>query len=143
MDFSKESLDYERRFNAGAYLTGLRSKLNKSMTAVAKCVGISTAYLSEIEKGLKLPSDLLIRNLSDFYKIDENELFRKYGKIPLFAREEFQKQESLQTVLAEISRKNIPEEHKQELYDNIMKLYREFLEQIELSKTIGSGKNAK
>lgn len=137
--FPKESAEYELRLSAGRYLMDIRTGLNKTITSAAKSIGISTAYLSEIEKGLKVPSDILIRAISEFYNIDEDTLFRKFDKIPLFAREEFKKQGNLQSVLSDISRKNIPETHKQRLYDSITKLYREFLEAIEETKIAERG----
>lgn len=134
MALPEQTKKLELQIEAGRYIAGLRICSNKTLTNAAKSIGISTVYLGEIEKGTKLPSDLLIRNIADFYNVNEDILFKKYGKIPLFAREEFSKQQDLQAVLSDISRRNIPEEQKQRLYDSLTELYREFLKTYEQNK---------
>jgi hypothetical protein len=53
--------------------------------------------LSEIEKGNKSPSDQLLHDLAEVYELGlegEVDLFRRYGRMPIFTSEELADQES-------------------------------------------------
>ncbi|BAF60343.1 predicted transcriptional regulator [Pelotomaculum thermopropionicum SI] len=117
-----------RQAEAGEYLLQLRSKKGVSLAQLGEKVGVSANYLSEIERGLKVPSDLLIRELAGYYGTDENIIFKKYGKTPLAAIEEVNDNPTLQKTLTEIRRnKKLTDDQKQELYDKVYELYQEFI----------------
>lgn len=83
MDDTREQ--YMRQFDTGEYLAELRASKNIRLTDAERALGISPPYLKKIEKGLKLPSDMFVRSIADFYEIPEDDLFRRWGKVPLMA----------------------------------------------------------
>jgi transcriptional regulator with XRE-family HTH domain len=125
---------FNRQFDTGEYLAELRASKNIRLTAAAREIGITAAYLKEIEKGLKLPSDMLIRTISDYYEIPEDELFRRWGKIPLLAREQFNDMPELQKVLADVRKQKLSEDDKQRMLDEITELYKKFLQRMHKDK---------
>ena len=117
---------------AGAFLLKLRHDKDLALAQVCEHVSCSVNYLSEIERGKKLPSDYLIRELADFYEISEADLFQQFGKVPLTAREELESNPTLQRTLLEIRKKTkLTEDQKQRLYDHIYQLYRDFMDDID------------
>ncbi|SFH22668.1 Helix-turn-helix [Desulfotomaculum arcticum] len=117
-----------RQAEAGELLQEKRAEKGCSLAQVGEIVGCSPTYLSEIERGLKLPSDILISKLARFYEMDETELFHKYRKIPLPAIEELEKNTALQKTLLEINKnKNLTEEQKHKLYDKLYDIYKDFV----------------
>jgi transcriptional regulator with XRE-family HTH domain len=125
---------YIRQFDTGEYLAKLRTEKKIRLTDAARALGISPPYLKEIEKGLKLPSDMLIRSIADFYQIPEDELFRRWGKIPLLAREQFNEMPDLQKVLSDVRKQKISEDDKEHVIDEITELYKRFLQRISKDK---------
>ena len=113
-----------RQLRTARYLKETRLATNETLTSTAKKLGISHPYLSEIEKGIKVPSDQLIRAIAKLYNIDEDDLFHRYGKVPILAREELENRPILQKTLSEIkTNKKLTDEEKDELYDKMYKLY--------------------
>ena len=117
-----------KQFETGDYLAKLRASKNIRLTDAARKIGISPPYLKEIEKGMKLPSDLLVRSIANFYEISEDDLFSGWGKIPLLAREQFEAVPDIQRVFADIMRQNISEDEKQHIFDEFTELYKRFLQ---------------
>ncbi|QGG47668.1 helix-turn-helix domain-containing protein [Heliorestis convoluta] len=111
--------------SAGQYLKELRLKKELSLAQLSKEVGVGAPYLSELERGLKSPSDHLIHQLADFYDLEEDVLFAKFGKIPIAARVVLGNEPMLLKTLVGIGKhKKIPEDKKQELYDYLHDLYK-------------------
>jgi len=118
-DIKKEDVKDEerdrflRQFEAGRYLKHLRG--DRPLTEVSKLLGVSTNYISEIERG-KLPSDHFLLVSSKVYKIDEDDLFSRWGKIPILAKKEVTDNPTLLSTLAEIGRnKKLSDEPKREI----------------------------
>lgn len=121
-----------KQAEAGELLQQIRADRGLSLASVGEEVGCSANYLSEIERGLKVPSDVLLRKLSRFYEIEEAPLYGAYGKVPLTAFEELENNIPLQKTLLEIGRnKSLTEEKKHVLYDKMYRLYQEFLKDSE------------
>lgn len=121
---------YERQLNTGKYLADIRISKNIRLTDAARKIGITPAYLKEIENGSKLPSDLVIRSIAGFYEISEDNLFHSWGKISLMAREQFEEMKCLQEVLSDIRKQKLSENQKQDFLDKVKKLYEKFLNGI-------------
>lgn len=66
----------------GRELRGVRKSDKISLEQIAKKSGVSTVYVSEIEREKKVPSDDLIQKLSDAYRIDEKSLYEGFQKLP-------------------------------------------------------------
>jgi transcriptional regulator with XRE-family HTH domain len=113
----------------GAYLRQLRQDADLSLSQLGAQLGVSKSFLSAVEQGVKTMSDHFIRELSNFYDIDENCLYELLGRVPLLAREELDEVSNLQKLLSEIRRdKKLTDEKKQKLYDQMYKLYKNFPE---------------
>jgi len=83
LDIDKLKDITNRNIDTGNYLQNLRLSKKLTLSSASKSINISPTYLSDIEHGRKLPSDTTIKNIADFYEIDEIELFNKFGKISL------------------------------------------------------------
>ena len=110
----------------GNYLYELRLRRDLSLAQVSSQVGTNSSYLSEIEHGRKMPDDNLMRELAEFYGLDENNLFEMVGKVPLSAREELESNELLQRILKEIAGTPFNSETKQELYVRFYLTFKKF-----------------
>lgn len=119
-----------KQIDTGKYLAQVRNDKNIALSTAARKIGISAPYLKEIENGLKLPSDMIIRSIADFYDISEDDLFNRWGKIPLMAREEFNEMPDLQKLLSDVRKNKISEEDKEHIRDEITELYKRFLNRI-------------
>ena len=56
--------------NIGARIKAVRSDFSLTQSDFASSLGISQNYLSEIEKGIKTPSETILIALSCIYKIN-------------------------------------------------------------------------
>lgn len=129
----EEKVEHLRRLvEFGERLKEEREKMGLSIRELAKEVGVSANYLSELERGMKSPSDKMVRDLADYFKVDETVGFAILGRVPLLAKEELEGNETIQHTLADIGKKkNVSDEQKQILYDRIYALYRDFIDEIE------------
>jgi len=127
-----EGEQHLRQFQAGKYLKKLRG--NRSLADVVKYLEISTNYLSEVERG-KMPSDHFLSQAAEFYEVDEDDLFFRWGKIPILAAATIRDNKQLMTTLSDITRhKDFSDEQKQRLYDSLYKTYKDFLNIVQLEK---------
>lgn len=117
------------QIKAGTHLKQLRLEKKLSLVVLGEKLGVSAAYLSNIEQGVKTMSDHFIRQIADFYSIDETIIFELMNRVPLLAREQLDESNNLQSLLVEIKRnKKLTDEKKQKLFDQMYKLYRDFPE---------------
>jgi len=111
----------------GAKLRQKRKYLGLSMKAMSELVGISENRISELERGFeKVPSDDLLYKVAEFYKVDELELFKSYGKIPKGLTglvEEFERNEDFKQTMKGIHESGLSDNEKDRLYLEIKKLY--------------------
>ena len=132
MDNSGENSNPEReqfikQFDAGQYLKQLRG--DRSLASICKLIKVTPAHLSEIERG-RMPSDHLISTIARVYEVEEDELFRRWGKIPILTKDEILARKSLQRILTDISHnRRLTDEEKDGLYDNMYDIYRSYIEQ--------------
>ena len=61
----------------GEMLKRLRG--NTSLRAIQRLSGVSNAYLSQVEKGIRQPGPRLLRKLAVLYGVGVQQLFRKAG----------------------------------------------------------------
>lgn len=106
----------------GDLIAKLRTKSGLSIAKLAARVGVNAAYFAQVEQGTRIPSDEMIRNLAEYFKLDENMLFEMVGKVPLAAREELENQTLLQNVLKEITKIKISEQEKQDIYREFLQI---------------------
>lgn len=114
--------------NAGEKLRDLRNKRNESVHKVAKAVHISGNYLSEIERGLKEPSDVVLDSLADYYECDKAELFSLYGRIPPEETNLLLKNPPFRKILTQLSLDDrLTDDEKDKLSTEFHKLYTSFI----------------
>lgn len=125
----EQAAKLSKQVTAGTYLRQLRAQADLSLAKLGKELGVSAFYLSEVERGLKAMSDHFIRDISDFYNINESELFNILGRVPLLAREQLYEDNNLQKLLVEIKRnKKFTDEQRQEFFHRVYELYKNFPE---------------
>ena len=118
----EEKEQFIKQFEAGRYLKSLRG--DRPLTEVCKKLEVSTAYLSEVERG-KMPSDRFLSVAAKVYGVNEDDLFFRWGKIPILAQKEIKANPEILSTFAEIGRnKRLTDEQKQKFYDSVARLYR-------------------
>lgn len=106
----------------GQYLYQLRAQRRLSLIQLGARLGINASYLSEIERGLKMPQDELVSRIAIFFGLDENGLFEMLGKVPLSVLQEIEQNLLLQATLKEMSESQFSRQRKQELYGEFYNL---------------------
>ena len=61
----------------GSLLRRLRGRV--SLREITRRTGVSSSYLSQIERGEKRPGANLLRKLADLYRVDPGDLIRRAG----------------------------------------------------------------
>ncbi|HEY5562721.1 MAG TPA: helix-turn-helix transcriptional regulator [Clostridiaceae bacterium] len=88
----------------GKLLKQLRNNdSNLTLKDVGAILGISLQYISELERGIKTPSDILIRELSECYHTNDYALSKTYNRVPLSASEFLEENIELQVLLSKLS----------------------------------------
>ena len=64
----------------GTLLKRLRGRV--SLREVTRRTGVSTSYLSQIERGVSQPGANVIRKLAELYNVDAQQLLRRAGQGP-------------------------------------------------------------
>ena len=86
----------------GPLLRRLRGDL--SLRDVTKRIGVSSSYLSQIERSDRKPGTNVIRKLADLYNVDADELLKRAGRdshIDPFSDEAMEVERAYQYVLAD------------------------------------------
>lgn len=118
-----------RMVQTGDCLKELRLKKKLSLKDVCDVLSLSTTYLSEIERGIKAPSDYLIRELAEFYGIDEDIIFDKLGRVPLSIMEELRENKYLNDMIRSVrGNKDLSDERKYQIYESLFRVYKSMLE---------------
>lgn len=113
----------------GNELRNMRIMKNLSIRDVAERAGVTSVYISEIERDKKTPSDELIAKLAVIYNVEEKILFERFKRVSEDMLEELVNHPNLFDVIFEVSRGKITEEKKQRLYKQIAQLYKELQEE--------------
>jgi transcriptional regulator with XRE-family HTH domain len=61
---------------------------NMSGKELAEVCGVSTNFISEVERGLKNCSDEVLRSIAKYLELDELDIFTKLNRVPLSVQEE-------------------------------------------------------
>ncbi|MEY8748928.1 helix-turn-helix domain-containing protein [Alkalicoccobacillus gibsonii] len=109
----------------GEMLRKKRKALNLSQDEVADFVGVSTNYISLIERGSgRIPSGEVLTRMSTIYRVDELELFEAFDKLPTGLMEIVKNSDILKNTLYDIQRNSdLTEAEKAELFKGIQRLY--------------------
>lgn len=119
---------FNDELSVGMELRLKRTERGASLKEVARVIGISENYLSEIERNKKMPDDKYLLRLAKFYGLNEKDLFQKYGRIPASVQKEIMESDILNETLYDIAvNEKLSDEDKEELYEAIRKLYKSHL----------------
>ena len=130
MDRAKQAI---YRAELGEYLKELRGYKGLSTRAVGEELNISSNYISEIERGIKAPSDYTIREFALLYGVDEAILFDKLKRVPLKATELLETQDKLQSLLSDIQ-DNLEADEQAQLFEIMNDTYSRYLDNKEKGK---------
>ena len=86
----------------GPLLRRLRG--GQSLRDITKLIGVSSSYLSQIERGDRTPGSNLIYKLADLYKVDPRDLMKRVGRedhIDPYSEEAMDVERAYQYVLAD------------------------------------------
>ena len=120
----KDELTFVEKKEIGMDLRVERVKRQLSLRDAGYGIGISENYLSEIERGLKTPSDEVIKGAAELYKLDEKYLFDRYKRIPLVIQDELRENDILASTLYKmVTNDNLTAEKKKEISEAIAELY--------------------
>jgi transcriptional regulator with XRE-family HTH domain len=113
----------------GQKLHDLRKNAGLSLAEVGKAVDLSHNYLSEIERGKKEPSRETIRDLAEFYNIDEDELFEILTfRVPTRTIEFVKHDKDFQKLLSKLQKKHGNNPEKIDIItERVRKLFDDFL----------------
>jgi transcriptional regulator with XRE-family HTH domain len=108
----------------GNELRNIRKVKGINLKEVAEHAGVSTMYISEIERDKKAPSDEVISKLSEIYKVNEVQLYEGFRRIPEEMFEEIVGSSVLFELLYLLSTNpSITEDQKLEFYNEIRQKY--------------------
>ncbi len=105
-------------------LKRLRKSRDMNLDEVGEKVGVSGVFISNIERGKRVPSDNLIEKLAEVYDIEELDLYEGFGKVPESIINEIIHNPKLLELLYKITNNpNFPNEKKEQFYSDINELY--------------------
>lgn len=118
------------RVDVGELLRLKRVEKRNTLGDIASLVGVSSNYISEIEKGIKKnPSDEIIVKLAEVFNLEEDDLFTAFNKIPLSARNEVREHPSLAKALSQLNNDDtIDREKKEQFYNKLVYWYEKLAE---------------
>jgi transcriptional regulator with XRE-family HTH domain len=71
----------------GKFILSQRTRRGLQLKAVALSIGITSAYLSKIERGAnKLPSDDLLIKLAELFQLEADDMFVAANRFPIDMR---------------------------------------------------------
>ncbi len=108
----------------GNELRNIRKTQHISLKDVAEKAGVSTMYISEIERNKKAPSDEVVKKLAEIYKVDASDLFEGFKRVPEEVTEEILGFSELFDVLYGLScNPDITIEERQKFYKEMHEKY--------------------
>lgn len=110
----------------GNELRSLRKSNNLQVKDIAENVGVSSTYISEIERNNKVPSNELIEKMAETYNVDEQRLFKGFNIIPESVVYELTSEHGLYDLFYELSEdETLTREEKDKFYQGVKALYKE------------------
>lgn len=114
----------------GAKIKELR--MNKegkpSVHKAARALHISGNYLSEIERGVKCPSEIVLHSIANYYEVDEVDLCSLYGKTVKENMEFIISNPTFHKTMTQIATdKRLTDGERNQIVDEMANLYKEFI----------------
>ena len=108
----------ELREIAGAKLQEIRKGTGLSIFKVGRAIGVSGGYISQIERGIRPPSDAVLIRLAELYSVEQKELFGLYEKLPDDEVNMIMQMPELRNLFTELtSKKGITDEDRKEMLE--------------------------
>lgn len=108
----------ELREIAGAKLQEIRKGTGLSIFKVGRAIGVSGGYISQIERGVRPPSDAVLIRLAELYNVEQKELFGLYEKLPDDEVNMIMQMPELRNLFTELtSKKGITDEDRKEMLE--------------------------
>lgn len=108
----------------GDELRRIRNSKKLPIKEVAEHVGVSSMYISEIERNKKTPSDEVVKKLSEIYNVEEMDLFEGFNRIPESMHDEILSNSDLFNLLYELSTNpKITNDEKAKIYKDAYTSY--------------------
>ena len=108
----------ELREIAGAKLQEIRKGTGLSIFKVGRAIGVSGGYISQIERGVRPPSDAVLIRLAELYSVEQKELFGLYEKLPDDEVNMIMQMPELRNLFTELtSKKGITDEDRKEMLE--------------------------
>lgn len=108
----------ELREIAGAKLQEIRKGTGLSIFKVGRAIGVSGGYISQIERGVRPPSDAVLIRLAELYSVEQKELFGLYEKLPDNEVNMIMQMPELRNLFTELtSKKGITDEDRKEMLE--------------------------
>lgn len=119
--------------NTGVLLRLKRQEKRYTLEMTANAVGVSINYIAKLEKGENSnPSDEIIVKLAETLELDEDELFRSFGKIPLSTRQALEQHPTLSEAISQInSDAELSEDKKKEFLHKVIYWYKKIANEDE------------
>ncbi len=108
---------YEKQ---GEKIKNLRKSFGYTLEFVSNKLGITTNYLSLIERGERKPSEVVMYKMSEFYNLNPIDIFSLYGTIPAEQIEKIISCPSLVKILSHLSEDDIFTEEEKAEISNIL-----------------------
>ena len=113
----------------GEYIKFERRRRSMTLQQVGDYVGVSANYVSEIERGLKPPSDQFITKFCEYTAVDSREIYSRLKRAPEYAIEELNKNIVAQELIIEIGKnKKLKQKDKERIYNQLLQWYKEVLD---------------
>ncbi|MGM9929649.1 MAG: helix-turn-helix domain-containing protein [Bacillus sp. (in: firmicutes)] len=110
----------------GNELRNMRKTKNLQVKDVAQDVGVSSTYISEIERNNKVPSNELIEKMAVVYSMEQKQLYKGFKVMPDNMLYELTSEHGLYDLLYELAEnENITREEKDAFYQKVESLYNE------------------
>ncbi|ALA47971.1 putative transcriptional regulator [Brevibacillus phage Sundance] len=124
----------QRRQEFGMFVKNLRKQNYKTIEDVAKHIGVSINFISLIERGQKQPSDLVISGYAEYFGVDEILLYEKLDKLSPHIKNTLKEHSGFKKLVSELLVTVDNPELRQELYEEVYNVYKDFLDRHNITK---------
>ncbi|MEG0152042.1 MAG: helix-turn-helix transcriptional regulator [Cellulosilyticaceae bacterium] len=120
------------REQAGSKLRAIRKSTNLSVFKVGRAIGVSGSFISQIERGVRAPTDAILISLADLYAIPQSNLFDLYERLEVSELNALLSNPSLRKTFTQITAdKNLSEEDVALIVKELQKVADKYLNPTE------------
>lgn len=115
----RESHDDDQAATLGNYLHNVRMQADVGVRELGRRIGVSASYVSDIERGRRIPSSELLMSIAETVGADADTLFALAGRIPSETKHYLRSHHSAMGLLRRIAELNLNDEQLKSLLDEI------------------------